>query len=151
MGWLFRPACQYFDEYAERWDAINRKCSHHILLDSIFVRALLQYFGSADILLGISEDEARPGLILVQPVRKGLWQTFQPSQSPLGLILLGDPAHATYQVSQLMRCLPGFTLGLSILQQDPDFTAFTNLGEFEDTHIEILPYMSVPRLLLTGT
>src|SRR5215831_15279716 len=150
-GWVFRPACQCFEHYAERWDAINRKGSHHILLDSIFVSALIRCFGSADILLGIAEDEARPGLILVQKVRKSLWQTFQPSQSPLGLMLLSNPAHTLGQMSQLMRCLPGCALGLSILQQDPDFTPFSNVGEFEDAHAEVLPYMRTPRLRLTGT
>ena len=88
MGWVFRSARNTFDEYRERWDEINKRCGNHILLDSVFVGALIRHFASDQTLLGISNDDSKPGMLIVDKVRPGFWQTFQPSQGPLGLILL---------------------------------------------------------------
>jgi hypothetical protein len=49
----------------------------------------------------------------------------------------------------LIRALPGFPLGLAVLQQDPDITPFGALGL--DPTIEIVPYIRTARLTLSGT
>jgi hypothetical protein len=149
MGWVFRSAYESFDQYREMWDEINRTQGNHILLDSIFVRPLIRYFASQEALLGISEDPRNPGMVLVDKIKKGLWQTFQPSQSPLGLILFGNKDNVLGQIRALMHSLPGYALGFAVLQQDPDVSVFRDLNRSQ--MIEILEYTKTARVTLTGT
>ena len=149
MGWVFESAYKTFDQYREMWDGLNRSQGDHLLLDSMFVGPLVRYFGSTETLLGISNDHKNPGMVLVDSVRKGFWQTFQPSQGPLGLILLGNRSEVVGQIEELIRSLPRYALGFGVLQQDPDFTAFGSLNPSKK--IEILDYIKTPRLTLRGT
>jgi len=148
MGWVFQGVTEAFDKYRERWDTINDSRGNHILLDSVFVGSLIRHFASAETLLGISEDDRKPGMIILHKVRPGFWQTFQPSQGPLGLILLGDSNGAETQVADLIRSLPGYSLGLSVLQQDPDSTVFANLNR--SLRVESSDYITTSRLTVTG-
>jgi hypothetical protein len=148
MGWVFHSA-KSFDDYRARWDALNQSCGNHILLDSIFVGSLVRHFASDSTLLGISEGEENPGMVLLHKVRPGFWQTFQPSQAPLGLILLKDGCAIEERMARLIRCLPGCSLGFSVTQQDPDFTAFQNLNP--SRKVETIKYIDTPRITLNGT
>jgi Acetyltransferase (GNAT) domain len=149
MGWIFRNARDAFDEHRERWDEINKKSSNHVVLDSTFVSALVRHFASDQTLLGISNDRNRLGMLIVDKVRPGFWQTFQPSQGPMGLMLLENEDVVEQQISELIRQLPGYSLGLAVTQQDPDFTAFKNLRNCRK--IEIVDYITTPRITLSGT
>lgn len=149
MSWNFYGAYEAFDQYQERWDELNRSQGNHILLDSLFVRSLIRHFSSKDTLLGLSQDPEIPGMVLVNKIREGFWQTFQPSQAPLGLILLGCKDDVACQMQTLIHGLPGYTLKFSVLQQDPDFTAFQNLEQCKK--IEIIDYIETARLSLVGT
>ena len=88
MGWVFRSARDAFDKYRLRWDEINKRCGNHVLLDAVFVGSLVRHFASDNTLLGISDDDSNPGMLIVDKLRPSFWQTFQPSQGPIGLILL---------------------------------------------------------------
>ena len=149
MVWTLHPASEAFERYRDLWDELNRSCASHILLDSRFVALLLQHFASPQVRLAVSHDPNRPALALVEPTRAGFWQTFQPSQAPVGLILLGSREQPTRQVQGLIRALPGFPLGLAVLQQDPELTPFGGLDT--DAAVEIVPHIRTARLTLTGT
>ena len=148
MSWIFRNARDAFDEHREKWDEINKRCGNHILLDSVFVGALVRHFASDQTLLGISNDDSKPGMLIVDQVRPGFWQTFQPSQAPLGLILFGNNNGAQKQIARLMCDIPGYCVGFSVTQQDPDFTAFTNLGHSRTA--ERCDYAETSRIILAG-
>jgi hypothetical protein len=148
MGWLFRKASESFEQYRDTWDELNREQGNHLLLDSMFVGPLVRHFASERTLLGISNDPKNPGMALVERSRKGFWHTFQPSQAPLGLVLLTNRENAAEQIYALVRCLPGYALGFSVLQQDPDFTIFEKL--VHDFRIDLLEYIKTSRLTLTG-
>lgn len=149
MTWTLHPASHSFPLYRETWDALNRANGNHLLLDSALVALLLRHFASPKVLLAVSNSPHQPGLALVEQTRPGLWQTFQPSQAPLGLIVLGSREHVDRQMHDLIRSLPGFALGLAILQQDPDFTCFTHLTPGPD--VEIVPHIRTARLTMSGT
>ena len=149
MSWVFRNARDAFDQYREQWDEFNKRCGNHILLDSEFVSALIRHFASDQTLLGISNDDSKPGMAIVDPVRPGFWQTFQPAQGPLGLILLGSKNETENQIARLMRSLPGYCVGLSVTQQDPDFTVFRNIKP--SRAVESCDYAATSRIVLTGT
>jgi hypothetical protein len=109
------------------------------------VESLLRHFGSSAVRLALSLDGDHPGMALVERTNLGCWQTFQPSQAPLGLILMGDrPAYE--QAGGLLRSLPGYAVSFSVLQQDPDFTAFPDSARPE--FAERLDYIQIPRLTL---
>jgi CelD/BcsL family acetyltransferase involved in cellulose biosynthesis len=152
VTWSIHPAAGTFERYRERWDALNRASGNHVLLDAGFVARLLAHFGHPGVKLAVSEDPARPGLVLLEPGRRGFWSTFQPSQAPMGLVLLGSRQDVPAQMQRLIRALPGHALGLAVLQQDPDFTCFGDLGAgVADPRIEILEYIRTARLTLDGS
>ncbi len=149
MSWTLYPAAEAFAQHRAAWDALNRANGNHILLDGGFVNLLLRHFGHPGVRLAVSGDRARPGLALVERGRGGLWQTFQPSQAPLGLVLLGSREDVRGQVHALIRSLPGFGVGLSVLQQDPDFTCFGDVAA--GPTVEVLDYIRTARLTLSGS
>jgi GNAT acetyltransferase-like protein len=149
MEWDLFPACQTFEKYSGLWDALNRANGNHPLLDSKFVEILLKHFGSQKIILSISKDKNNPAMVFVEKCKFGFWQTFQPSQSPLGLILLGNHQTQEKQLSQLLRTLPGYAFGVGILHQDPEFSSL--LGLQNSTTLEIVEHISTPRQNLCGT
>ena len=135
--------------YRDEWDRINQQHANHILLDSRFIDPLLRYFGSEKILLAVYENAQAPGMTLIEPARPGFWQTFQPGQAPLGAIVLAGGGDAAAQsMGDLLRALPGFALGFSVTQQDPDFTCFGNLNG--TPAVETLDYIQTPRLTING-
>jgi len=151
MSWRFYNARDDFDQHRGRWDELNKGCGNHILLDSIFVSPLICHFASNQALLGINDDSTKPAMLIVDKVRPGFWQTFQPSQSPLGLILLQNQDAVEEQIASLLRRLPGHSLGLAVTQQDPDFTSFKNQYLRDYRKIEFLDYITTPRITLVGT
>jgi hypothetical protein len=148
MSWEFTPAQQTFAKNAQTWDAVNRAGHNHILLDARFVAAALRCFGGSDILLGINEDEAEGGACLLVKSSIGTWQTFQPAQAPLGMLLLYGQPDAQESLLRILLSLPGLALQLGVLQQDPDFPVFHS--PCESPQIELLDYIQTPKLPLVG-
>lgn len=147
--WKCYPATQSFDRFANQWDELNRSQHNHILLDSRFVRPLLKYFASDDVQLAISCDPHDSGMALLQRRAFGTWETFQPSQAPIGLFLLGHRDPAGESLVDVMRSLPGFCLQFAVLQQDPDFSTLPT--KEPDSRFEATPYVQTGRLRITGT
>jgi hypothetical protein len=148
MKWVFAPARKAFSDVRRDWDELNKSRGNHILLDSIFVESALKYFGDDSVLLGIRRDPRRPGLAMVSRRAFGSWETFQPSQSPLGFLLLPAKTPAD-DLAELTRALPGFALQVGVLQQDPDY-AMVSRGT-EDQRFEFLDYIETGKIVLTGT
>jgi hypothetical protein len=148
MSWRFEPAMECFQKLRGRWDELNRASSNHLLLDSAFVAPLLRYFGHRDVLLAINEDSRRPGVGLLVKTGVGRWATFQPSQAPIGLILLGYRDDSGEGLRELLYQLPGRALQVAVLQQDPDYSPWTAAAH---TDIERLDYIRTARMRLTGT
>jgi hypothetical protein len=149
MGWHFEKARDGFHRYREKWDEINKRCGNHILLDSGFVGSLIRHFASDETLLGFSDDDSKPGMLILDKLRSAFWQTFQPSQSPLGLILLGNRDDAEVKTAELIRSIPGYCVEFSITQQDPDYTVFGNLKNARLA--ESVDYITTSRITIAGT
>jgi CelD/BcsL family acetyltransferase involved in cellulose biosynthesis len=149
VSWQFHSALQSFPSFARDWDRINQQQGNHILLDSRFIEPLVRHFGSGKMLLAMRESASEPGMALIEPGRPRFWQTFQPGQAPLGAILLGGNGHDSAQaIRELIRSLPGFALGFSVTQQDPELTCFANLNG--SLSVETLDYIQTPRLTVSG-
>ena len=147
--WDIYDARESFGQYRTLWDELNQNVHQHPLLDSMFVEPLVKHFASSSIYLAISKKDEYPGILLLEDRGKGFWQTFQPSQAPIGLILLGTRRNLSAQIQDLIASLPGFGLGLSVTQQDPDYSVFSPFDELGDA--ELVPYITTPRISLTGT
>ena len=146
MNWTFQPAQSSFEALRSDWDAINRAQHDHILLDSGFIAPLVRHFGPQDLLLGANSSSDRPGMALVLKKKPGYWETFQPSQAPLGLFVAGSRSEAAGYFSDVMRSLPGVAVQFSVLQQDPDFSAFP--PDLAGPNLEILDYIETGRLTI---
>lgn len=148
MSWSFLQAKNCFGEYCELWDRVNQSQANHVLLDSSFVYPLVRHFGTNDTVLAVWKGTGLPSLILLSKVRSGLWTTFQPSQAPIGLLLIGDPGTLREQIRALFSSFPGCALALSVMQQDPDFTSFDkDLSEFRTERLE---YITTSRIRVVG-
>ena len=148
MSWKFLNARETFHQYRSTWDGLNKAQGNHVLLDSMFVGSLIRHFGSEQTLLGITDSNNSAGMVILDKPQRGFWQTFQPSQEPLGLILLADREDVSKQIAELMGSLPGYALGLAVTQQDPDFTLFRGLNPCST--LETLDYITTSRLCLEG-
>lgn len=119
--WFLYPIAR-FDDCANAWDAINRLSGGVPFLYSPFIRNLLKQFGRGDELIAVLGGSSREqALGIVTRRQTGVWETFQPSQLPLGAWVMAPSLDYAQAVPQLLRRLPGFPLLLAITQQDPHF------------------------------
>lgn len=119
LSWTLLPARQLADHVAD-WDRLQAASTRTPFLDSAFLLPLLQVFGRGDerLAFGRHHGELRAATLL-QPRGFGQWQTFQPSQLPLGPWLghAGDDLASTAR--GLLAQLPGPGLALGLTQVDP--------------------------------
>lgn len=109
-----------FGEHASAWDDLNRRGRSIPFLDSLFVRPLLEVFGTGGEKLALGSRDGRlVAAAILSRAGWGRWASFQPSQMPLGP-LLAAPELALDEVAEsLAGSLPGLTLGLGLTQLDP--------------------------------
>lgn len=109
-----------FSDYSQQWDSILESGIPVPFLESDFLRPLLTEFGSGKERLAIeTQDGILRAAAIVMPFRQGFWQTFQPSQLPLGTWISRPDADVTELCGTLVSSLPGFALGIGITQLDP--------------------------------
>jgi hypothetical protein len=150
MTWEILNARDSFERYSPSWDEVNRNYRNHILLDASFWRSLVKHFASQDVRLAMNDGRWGKCMALVERSRAGFWRTFQPGQAPLGPIIFDElgAMHWRQHLDTLIAKLPGYALGFSVTQQDPDFTCFDN-GECSPV-AETLDYIQTPRLTICG-
>jgi len=119
--WRFFPASE-FSALAPRWQALCDATIGSPLLSADFLETALRHFGHGDELICLAErsGETVAGVILR---KKNLfaWQTFQPSQMPLGPWLQRPQENLAMVATSLLRQLPGVALFLAVTQLDSDF------------------------------
>ena len=149
MAWEYRPAQECFQQISALWDDCNRANYDHVLLDSRFVGASLHWLGGEEVLLGTNTSSASRGVVLLKKSGPGQWETFQPSQAPLGFIVVDKSIEPREVLLEILSSLPGSALQLSILQQDPNCSSFGSLSD--DPQVEQFEYIRTPNLPLEGT
>lgn len=144
MSWQLIPASR-FGEYAERWNELNRRTTDTPFFDSAFIQPLLREFGTGRELLALHSAGGRlTAASLLMRVGRGMWQTFQPSQLPLGPWLCSADADLLQLTRALVRRLPGLALGVGITQLDPrllprpaDGATLSTLDYVSTSHVEV--------------
>jgi len=123
MNWTFLPATE-FDACRDAWGRLNAAGANTPLLSPDFVAPLLRHFADCELSLAIAGDAADPqAMLLLARLGGGRWETFQPSQAPLGLVVAKPGVDRFEFGAGLLKRLPGFGTVLSIQNQDPLFVA----------------------------
>ena len=118
IRWEIMPIAR-FDDQAAQWDALQRNCANLPFLESGFLKPLLEEFGTGKELLAFGFEHDKPCTAAILTKRRfGLWQTFQPSQLPLGAWVSHTDDNLAEQAKSLLRALPGINLNLSLTQID---------------------------------
>src|SRR5690349_4100440 len=74
-----------FDSFRRAWDTLNVGALNAPFLDSRFICSALKSFGDGSEIIGVVGPDAAPEAIgIFRRRRPGIWETFQPSQLPLG-------------------------------------------------------------------
>ena len=131
LSWQNLPAGQLHAEpaLAEAWDRLNGVAVNLPFLASDIVASALQCFGRGDerLLIGRVGTEVA-AMFLLQRTGTARWQTFQPSQLPLGAWV----AHRSWPLPSLTGSMLGGPLAsclvLSVTQVDPRTAARPESG-----------------------
>ncbi|WP_341676361.1 GNAT family N-acetyltransferase [Niveibacterium sp. SC-1] len=119
LHWTLLPAAA-LAEHASRWDALNREAGNLPFLESDFLIPLLAVFGTGRERLALAQEGGTlVAAALVAPAGMGRWQTFQPSQLPLGAWIARPSLSLEKLAAALITALPGMNLALGLTQLDP--------------------------------
>lgn len=114
-------------EHRARWDALNQRLmGGHPMLHPDFVDGLLQHFNVDGVLLGVADDGGEPlAMLLLNGSSRGLgvWSSFQPAQTQVGLSLIP----ASLDLEGLLAALPGYAGELDLMCDDPRFVDLREL------------------------
>jgi hypothetical protein len=147
MNWNLYPVRE-FPKYQDQWQRLNSAATASSLLDRDFVLPMLQEFGSGNEVIACCESDGQPqAMAVLAPRGRGAWETFQPSQAPLGMWIHRCDADFTKMLSGLIKKLPGFPLVLGITQQDPQLFARPQ----DDANLKTLDYIQTATVTLRGS
>lgn len=119
MIWTIHPVAQFADFKIE-WDTLVGSRPGTPFLESAFLLPILDIFGTGEELLCLHHvDGQLCAAAIMQRGRKNIWQTFQPSQLPLGAWVTNGNIDLISACNELMRRLPGLTLAIGVSQLDP--------------------------------
>ena len=147
MNWkLFRIT--EFERLAPAWDVLNDSAGSLPFLHSRFIAPLCEIFGDPGLRIALCEGAQGPVAMAIV-VRKGpgLWETFQPSQLPLGAWVMRPGEQYEPLLASLVRKLPGLALQIGVTQQDPACSPQPTAGPLLDT----LDYIQTARLPVAGS
>jgi CelD/BcsL family acetyltransferase involved in cellulose biosynthesis len=117
--WRIYPI-ERFEQFARAWDRLNDAAMGLPFLGSLFIRNLLRVFASGtERLVVLGEPGEERALGIVRRGRFGAWETYQPSQLPLGAWVMDRSLSHARAAESLLRILPGAPLLFAFTQQDP--------------------------------
>ncbi|MDH5691596.1 MAG: GNAT family N-acetyltransferase [Gammaproteobacteria bacterium] len=119
MSWELQPI-SIFSDYRESWDALNEANYRSPLLESRFYQPQITHFGDDSLELAIFRDgNSIAAITILRKTNFGSWETFQPSQAPIGAWIADKKLDVATLLTQLANTLPGFAGSIGITQQDP--------------------------------
>ena len=119
MRWRIQPVTNFLNQVPV-WDALNLGAGDLPFLRTDFLVPALNEFGTGREYLAVAEDGGTPvAMGIFRRARKGFWETFQPSQLPLGAFVSAPGLQLDAALLALAHALPGVVLGVGLTQQDP--------------------------------
>lgn len=119
MKWDFHRTDR-FEKVAHTWDEINAASLDLPILSSRMISFALEHFGQGDESIAIAREAGRPIFGAVLRKRNAIvWESFQPSQLPLGPIVAAKNLDLGATVQSLTQSLPGVVASVGLSQIDP--------------------------------
>ncbi len=116
-------------------------------LEVDFVRSLIESFATgAEHLVRVSSDAGLIALGIFSR-RRGMWETFQPSQIPIGCFVAVPGADWATLLAVIGRAMPGPTLGVAASQQDP----LSNPRPAQAANLKVLDYIPTASIDVVGS
>ncbi|MHB8494801.1 MAG: GNAT family N-acetyltransferase [Casimicrobiaceae bacterium] len=116
-------------------------------LRSDFLVPALREFGTGREILAICGDETKPSAMgLFARRTPAVWETFQPSQLPLGAFVQGCTESFEGVLERLLPSLPGLAAVAAITQQDPAIAA----RPADSPRLRTLDYIETARVAVVG-
>lgn len=146
LTWTLLPAA-HLQEHAAPWDALQAASTRTPFLQTGFLLPLLSTFGEGSELLALGHCGGQlRAAALLQPKGYGRWETFQPSQMPLGAWVGHSDDDLASVARSLLPRLPGLALTLGLTQIDPHLLARPPEGAAQQT----LDYVATAHVPVQG-
>lgn len=110
-----------FSEIADDWNDVNARAVEIPNLDARMIECALKHFGSGDerIALARSADDTPVFGAILHRHGTGSWETFQPSQLPIGPVVAAPGIDIIRIVAELARELSALSLSVGLTELDP--------------------------------
>lgn len=121
--WIIKSASDLSTDthLQNEWDRLNENNIDQVFLKSYAVLLALHHFGNGDEKLALTyQDNTLVGMLILTPIGRFRWQTFQPSQIPLGLWVIAKYLSLEQLICSLLQGPLRFSLSVSILQIDSE-------------------------------
>ena len=144
--WTLLPASA-LGAHARQWQALNDAGPASPLLDLEFVQPALTEFGTGKELLAIGQSGADiVAMAILTPCRTGAWETFQPSQAPIGMWMTLPGINLELALGTLTGALPGLPLVIGVTQCDPYLMA----RPASSGALHTIDYINTARITIAG-
>lgn len=145
MSWEIHPASK-LENFASEWNGLRKQSGHKALLHLDFVIPLVKHFGTDKELLTIYKEQSTiKAMGIVVHKGRGIWETFQPSQAPVGIWMQESSIDFAQLLPTLVDALPGLALTLAVTQQDADIVPKEQASRL----ITYLDYIQTARVTIT--
>lgn len=129
LAWSVLPAKDY-SQVSGEWQRLNQQGPDIPILDADFYRLLTRHFGRGDELIAVCRHGDKTAAIaILQRTRPMAWQTFQPSQGPLGAWVQDKSYSIETLLGALIKELSGLCIVLGVSQLDPAIFPRTAFGK----------------------
>jgi len=147
MKWSYH-SIDKLPEWLPAWQVLLERSGNTPLLTADFIVPLLESFGTGEErLVCCGEPGAPVAMAIMCPRGRFSWETFQPSQAPLGAWLHDSRYSFAQLMAGMFKALPGVTLLTGVTQQDPDLVSRPDDGG----GIETLDYIQTACVSIRGT
>jgi CelD/BcsL family acetyltransferase involved in cellulose biosynthesis len=133
-----------FEQLVSEWDQLADRYARAPFMGSAFVRALLRHFSSGNERIVVVSDGHGPAAIGVFARRHGMWETFQPSQTPIGTLVTREGVALAEVLETIGRGSSGLAIGAAATQQDPLFCARPEPNTGQVSTLDYIRTASVP-------
>ena len=146
LAWKMFPA-DAIERQAANWDALVASAGFPPFLRTDFIIPALHEFGTGRERLVVYGGDANASVMaIVSGRRAGVWETFQPSQLPLGAFVHDGHRSPEGELRSLVRSLPGLGVAVAITQQDPEIVS----RPADSAWLRTLDYIETARVTVEG-